>query len=209
MHSLMDVRALMFDFGGVLYMPPNLRYLRRWEKILGVKEDGVFKEFFAPPGESEFAHKVFTGEISEAEILSNIGLHWRLSPWLVRFLRRRSFSKKRFNKRMADFVRSLRPRYLTAILSNAGDLDRQVFNDAYGIESLVDKVIISAEVGLAKPDPRIFRLALDQFDLQPAEAIFVDDLAVNVEAASQVGMRAIQFHSNAQVIGEIRGILQP
>ncbi len=190
-------------------MPPNLRYLRRWEKILGVKEDGVFKEFFAPPGESEFAHKVFTGEISEAEILSNIGLHWRLSPWLVRFLRRRSFSKKRFNKRMADFVRSLRPRYLTAILSNAGDLDRQVFNDAYGIESLVDKVIISAEVGLAKPDPRIFRLALDQFDLQPAEAIFVDDLAVNVEAASQVGMRAIQFHSNAQVIGEIRGILQP
>ncbi len=209
MHSPMEVRALMFDFGGVLYTPPDLRSLRRWEKILGVKNDGVLKEFFAPPGESEFAHKIFTGEISEVEILKNIGLHWRLSPWLVRFIRRRSFSKKRFNQPMADFMQSLRPRYLTAILSNAGDLDRQVFNEAYGIESLVDKVIISAEVGLAKPDPRIFWLALAQFDLQPAETIFVDDLAANVEAANQLGMRAIQFHSNDQVIGEIREILRP
>ncbi len=198
----------MFDFGGVLYMPPDLRTLQRWEKILGFKKDGVFKEFFSPQGESEFAHKIFTGEISEVDLLKNVGLHWRLNPWLVKYLRKRSFSWKRFNRPMADFIRSLRPRYLTAILSNAGDLDRQVFNEAYGIEALVDKVIISAEVGLAKPDPRIFWLALDQLDLQPAETIFVDDLAVNVEAANQLGIRAIQFHSNEQVFGEIRGMLQ-
>ncbi len=199
---------MMFDFGGVLYMPPDLRYLKRWEKILGFKKDGLFKEFFAPPGESEFAHKVFTGEISETDLLNNMGLHWRLSPWLVRFARKRSFSRKRFNQPMANFMRSLRPRYLTAILSNAGDLDRQVFNEAYGIENLVDKVIISAEVGLAKPDPRIFWLALDQFGVQPAETIFVDDLAVNVEAASKLGIRAIQFHTNEQVFGEILDMLQ-
>ncbi len=205
----MDVRALMFDFGGVLYMPPDLRYLQRWEKLLGLKNDGIFKEFLGPSGESEFAHKVWTGEISEVDLLKNVGLRWRLSPWLVRFLRTRSFSKKRFNQPMADFVRSLRPRYLTAILSNAGDLDRQVFNEAYGIEDLVDKVIISAEVGLAKPDPRIFKLALDLFSLQPAETIFVDDLLVNVEAAEKVGIRAIQFHSNEQVFAEVRGMIQP
>ncbi len=208
MHSLMEVRALMVDFGGVLYMPPDQRYLRRWEKILGIKDDGVFKEFFAPPGKSEFAHKIFTGEISEMEILKNIGLQWRLSPWLVKFIRKRSFSKKRFNRPMADLIRTLRPRYLTAILSNAGDLDRQIFNEAYGIETLVDKVIISAEVGLAKPDPRIFKLALDLLNLQPAETIFVDDLAVNVDAANQLGIRAIQFQTNEQVFKEIRGILQ-
>jgi epoxide hydrolase-like predicted phosphatase len=203
----MDVRALMFDFGGVLYMPPDLKNLQRWEKILGLKKDGYLKEFFAQPGESQFAQKVFTGEISEAEILNNLGLHWRISPWLVRFLRKRSFSKKRFNHPMADYIRSLRPRYLTAILSNAGDLDRQVFNEAYGIEALVDKVIISAEVGLAKPDPRIYWLALDQFGLQPEETIFVDDLAINVEAAKDLRMRAIQFHSNKQVFREIQEML--
>ncbi len=204
----MDIRALIFDFGGVLYIPPDFKTLQRWQKFLGGKSDGVLKEFLAPPGESEFARKVWTGEISEVELLKNIGLAWRLSPSLVRFLRKISFSKKRFNRPMADFIRSLRPRYLTAILSNAGDLDRQVFNEAYGIEALVDKVIISAEVGLAKPDPRIFLLALDQLGVQPEGAIFVDDIPANVDAALQVGIRAIHFETNEQVFEEIREILR-
>ncbi len=203
----MGIRALIFDFGGVLYVPPTLRSLERWRKILGLKDEGLLKEFFTAPGESDFAHKVFTGEISEADILKRVGLRWRISPWLVRYFRKRSFSKKRFNRAMADFIRSLRPRYTTAILSNAGDLDRQVFNEAYCIEDMVDLVIISAEEKMAKPDPRIFQLTLERLGVPPEETIFVDDLQVNVAAAHQLGIRAIQFQNNAQVFDEINGIL--
>ncbi len=151
---------------------------------------------------------MWTGEISEAEVWQRLGSHWRISPWILRYVRKRSFSKKRFNQPVADFIQSLRPRFQTAILSNAGDQDRQIFNEAYCIEDLVDTVIISAEVGLAKPDPRIYLLALDRLGLQPEETIFVDDLQVNVEAARQLGIRAIQFLNNAQILKDITGILQ-
>ena len=198
---------MIVDFGGVLYFPPDLQSLQRWQKFLGLKNDGPLNEFFAAtPGESDYARKVFTGEISEAEVWKKLGSHWRISPWLLRYVRKRSFSKRRFNQPVANYIQSLRPRFQTAILSNAGDQDRQIFNEAYCIEDLVDTVIISAEVGLAKPDPRIYLLALERLGVQPEEAIFVDDLQVNIEAARRLGIRAIQFQSNEQFFKEIKGI---
>ena len=203
----MDVRALIVDFGGVLYFPPDLQSLQRWQKFLGLKNDGPLNEFFAAtPGESDYARKVFTGEISEAEVWKKLGSHWRISPWLLRYMRKRSFSKRRFNQPVANYIQSLRPRFQTAILSNAGDQDRQIFNEAYCIEDLVDTVIISAEVGLAKPDPRIYQLALERLGVQAEEAIFVDDLQVNIAAARQLGIRAIQFQDNEQFFKEIKEI---
>lgn len=189
-------------------MPPDFQALKRWQKILGLKNDGPLNEFFAAPGESDYARRVWTGEISEAEVWQKLGSHWRISPWILRYARKKSFSKKRFNKPVADFIRSLRPRFQTAILSNAGDQDRQIFNEAYCIEDLVDTVIISAEVGMAKPDPRIYLLALDRLGVVPEETIFVDDLQVNVDAARQLGIQAFQFQSNEQILMQIKGLLR-
>ncbi|WP_402465294.1 HAD family hydrolase [Isoptericola aurantiacus] len=54
-------------------------------------------------------------------------------------------------------------------------------------------VLVSGRVGLAKPDPEIFRLAASRFDLRPQRTVFVDDTAANVEAARAVGFRAVHF----------------
>jgi HAD superfamily hydrolase (TIGR01509 family) len=54
-------------------------------------------------------------------------------------------------------------------------------------------IVVSGEVKLLKPDPAIYYLALDRFRLRPDEALFVDDRAINVEAAAAVGMRAHLF----------------
>ncbi len=54
-------------------------------------------------------------------------------------------------------------------------------------------IVVSGEVKLLKPDPAIYYLALDRFRLRPADALFVDDRAINVEAALAVGMRAHLF----------------
>ena len=87
-------------------------------------------------------------------------------------------------------VRRLRTRYKLSVLSNAdvslrGRLERE------GIGEIFDDVVISAEVGMAKPDPAIFRLALDRLGLAPAECVFVDDWDQNVEAARAIGMRGL------------------
>ena len=60
---------------------------------------------------------------------------------------------------------------------------------------LLEGIVVSGEVGLAKPDPEIFRLTIDRFALDPARTAFVDDSPRNVEAARSVGLHAVHFTS--------------
>ena len=58
-----------------------------------------------------------------------------------------------------------------------------------------DGHVISGVEGLVKPDPKIFRRMLRRFDLQPSRTLFIDDSAVNVEAAAKIGINAVRFES--------------
>jgi putative hydrolase of the HAD superfamily len=87
-------------------------------------------------------------------------------------------------------IGALRASYRTAILSNA-DASLPARLRALRLDDLCEAVVCSAEVGMTKPDPAIYRLAAARLAL-PAEAcLFVDDSEENVEAARQVGMTAI------------------
>jgi 2-haloacid dehalogenase len=66
--------------------------------------------------------------------------------------------------------------------------------------------VISGLEGLVKPDPRIFRRMLRRFDLQPARTLFIDDSAVNVEAAATIGINAVRFESPAQLRAHLEEI---
>jgi epoxide hydrolase-like predicted phosphatase len=108
---------------------------------------------------------------------------------------------------LVEFLRDLRPRYKTAILSNAWPGTRGLLTDLLKPNQFVDEMIISAEEGVAKPDQRIYQIAIERLEVQPEEAIFVDDLAENVQAARAYGMQSIQFRSTRQAIAEVKNIL--
>ena len=59
--------------------------------------------------------------------------------------------------------------------------------------------VISAQEGVAKPDPRIYDIAIGRFHLDPAQTLFVDDNACNVLAARAAGLQAVRFESAAQI----------
>ena len=67
--------------------------------------------------------------------------------------------------------------------------------DDYAFLDHFRSIVVSGQVQMRKPDPAIYALALEQFGLAPGEALFVDDLAVNAEAATQAGMVGHQFLS--------------
>jgi putative hydrolase of the HAD superfamily len=92
-----------------------------------------------------------------------------------------------------ELIRRLRPPYRTAVLSNADNTLSSRLRDRYQIADLFDDVVCSADIALAKPDTRIYALAAQRLDLQPAECVFVDDMEGNVEAARSAGMQAIHF----------------
>ncbi|MHB8648340.1 MAG: HAD-IA family hydrolase, partial [Thermomicrobiales bacterium] len=73
----------------------------------------------------------------------------------------------------------------------------------YGLDRLVDGMIFSDEEGIAKPDPRIYRLAAERLGVRPEESLFVDDVLGNIEGARAVGMIAVHFRDTEQAIAEI------
>jgi putative hydrolase of the HAD superfamily len=87
-------------------------------------------------------------------------------------------------------IRALRPSYRTGILSNADASLPGRLRDL-GFHDLCEAVVCSADVGIAKPDAAIYRLAAARLALAPEVCLFVDDSDENVEAARQVGMIAI------------------
>ena len=111
------------------------------------------------------------------------------------------------NWRLLDFIRGLRPRYKVGLLSNAWDDLRKTLHERWNIDGLFDELVISAEVKLVKPDPRIFQLALKRLNILPAETIFIDDINENVQSARQIGLKGILYQSFDQTIGEIKDYL--
>jgi epoxide hydrolase-like predicted phosphatase len=75
------------------------------------------------------------------------------------------------------------------------------------LDDVFDAMTISAETGVAKPDALIYRMALDKLGVQPAEAVFVDDMPTNIDAAKALGMHGILFKNTEQTIADIKSLL--
>jgi putative hydrolase of the HAD superfamily len=111
------------------------------------------------------------------------------------------------DQRMADLVRRLRGRYKVALLSNASDSLPGLLDGALGLDGLFDVVVISALFGLAKPDPAIYHLTLDQLGVAPGEAVFIDDLPLNTAAATKLGIHGVHFVGYESLIQTLEELL--
>ena len=67
-------------------------------------------------------------------------------------------------------------------------------------------VVVSGEVGVIKPDPRIYEIALERFAIDPRRTVYVDDVAANVEAAARFGIHGIHFRSASALRVELAGL---
>ena len=81
------------------------------------------------------------------------------------------------------------------LLSNTSVAYHRFRSEIPGIRYF-DDTLISADVGLVKPDPEIFQLACRRFEITPSESAFIDDTPINAEAAHHIGMRAFVFNDD-------------
>jgi putative hydrolase of the HAD superfamily len=110
---------------------------------------------------------------------------------------------------MVEAVRFCRGRYKTAALTNnfapTGQERREDAPSAY--DGLFDVIIESSKVGVRKPDPRFYEMACQALEIEPSEAVFLDDLGINLKPARQMGMHTIKVVSGQQALGELYGLL--
>ena len=196
----MSIRAVIFDFGGVLVRTEDAGGRRKWERQLGLSPGELEWQVFA----SEVAQRSMIGQATQRDVWSDIATRYGLDDKALQQMRRDFWSGDRLDERLVQFLRGLRPRYKTAILSNAWPGARRMFTEHFQLHEVVDAFIISSEEGVAKPDPRIYQIALQRLDVQPHEAIFVDDFPENVAGAQQLGIIAVLFRDTDQAIAEVQ-----
>lgn len=196
-------RAILFDFGGVLLTTVDETARHRWAERLGLDPVAMEAQIY----ESDLMVRAMIGEVSVDEMWRGVGEMLGLDAEQAQALQTDFFQGDRLNEELLAFARRLEPHYKLAMLSNAWDNAREVFTDMFGLDEVFETMIISAEVGLAKPDPRIYHLALERVGVEPVEAVFLDDMRVNVKAARDVGMRAVLYQNNRQAIADVQAQL--
>jgi epoxide hydrolase-like predicted phosphatase len=199
----MTIKAIIFDLGGVLLRTADFSPRDQLAIRLGMSRHEL--EEFVFGGES--GNRAQTGEITVQEHWENLRHQINCSPQDFKDLLEEFFAQDVLDHDLIDYLRRLHKTYKTALLSNAWDDLRQVIDEKWHFEDVFDAMIISAEVKLAKPDPRIFQLALGQLGVAANEAIFVDDFQRNVEAAMTVGMQAIRFQTSQQMRDDLELLL--
>lgn len=108
------------------------------------------------------------------------------------------------DNRLLQFIDEHKSDYKIGMISNvgAGFIERMFIERP--VTEYFDVVILSSEVGLVKPDVRIYNLAAEKLGLKPAECVFIDDIKTNAEGAEKAGMGAITYTSFAKFIEDIK-----
>lgn len=194
------IQAVLFDIGGVLSIGDPLEaFVSTWETRLGY-----------PTGEFDtLLRKAWQGgsfgEITEPEAYQRLRSRLDVATPIFDELVADFWAGYlgHGNTELLEYVRRLRGTYRTGIISNSFVGAREREQERYGITDLVDTVVYSHEVGVGKPDPRIYRLACQRLAVSPHETIFVDDVPEFVAGATDAGLHAIQFHDNTQAVADI------
>ncbi len=184
-----QIKAIIFDVGGVLLVTHTQRYRRQWEKELGLQSGELeYLVFSSPEGLQAQA-----GIVSEERHWVWVGEQFGLDAEKTAQLQQDFFKGERLNQPLIDLIGTLGAHYQIAIISNAFTNLRQVLHTEYPISHLFDLIVASGEEGIIKPDAGIYQRTLTRLNVKPEEAIFIDDVQPNIAAAQALGLGGIHY----------------
>ncbi|MBE2221364.1 MAG: HAD family phosphatase [Anaerolineae bacterium] len=184
------IKAIIFDIGGVIIRTEDHSSRRQWEKKLGLAEWESETIVF----NSEMGQKAQSGAITDAELWTWVGQRLNLNGSELAAFRAGFWAGDVLDSGLVDFIRRLKETgYQTAVISNATDNLQNALTHQFKIADAFDLIVGSATEKVMKPDPRIYQRTLARLGRQPAEAVFIDDFAHNIQAAQELGMATIHF----------------
>jgi putative hydrolase of the HAD superfamily len=194
------IETVFFDFGGVLTVTEKRDALfRLYEERAGWQAGSMLRLLYS--GEPWLL--VSTGRISEEEYRRRVeeSLPGPLPEEMRGF--EQVFFAEELNHQVVQIARSLGQQYSLGLLSNATPSLANLLVDRFALDGLFEIVVISALVGLRKPDPAIYYLAAERARVPPPACLFIDDKERNTAVATSVGMAAITFRSAEQLAWEL------
>jgi len=198
----MTIKAVFFDLGGVIVRTEFQAPRQQLADRLGMDYEDLSKIVF----DSDSGLKASMGEIASEEHWASVVQRLKRPASEISLIREEFFAGDIVDRTLVDYIRSLRGKYKTGLISNAwSDLRdfvvREKFDDAF------HKMIISAEVGAVKPEAKIYQIALEQVGVKPKEAVFVDDFYINIEGCEKIGIKGIHFKDAVSTLQQLKALL--
>jgi FMN phosphatase YigB (HAD superfamily) len=194
---VIQINAILIDIGGVLWHPNETPLSVNWAARCGLSP----KEFDEIVYNSEWGSQALLGRITGEEMWENIGNKLGLSP-IERSLCEEEYWAGIWDTELLDYCHTIKSRYKLGIVSDAESTARARVKPWVN-ESLFDVIVFSSEVGVCKPDTKIFRSAFEQLGLNASETLLIDDREKNTHGAKALGIHTILYQNRNQALAAI------
>jgi putative hydrolase of the HAD superfamily len=199
----LSIEAVFFDLGGVILRTEHQAPREHLAERLALSYEELVRLIF----EGESARRAALGQISAQQHWEAVAGRLGQSAADIASLRDEFFGGDVLDRGLLDLIRSFRPARKTVLISNAWlDLREYILRNRFA--DAFDSIIISAEVGVVKPDPAIFRMALQAVAATASQSVMVDDFPENIAAARALGMRGILFREPHAAQAELARLLR-
>jgi putative hydrolase of the HAD superfamily len=202
----MSIRAVMFDFGGVISSSP-FEAFAHLEAEQGLPPGFIRAVNAANPNGNAWA-RLERGEIG----IATFGPEWAAEARTLGHEIDGGLVLERLGgeirPQMVAAIKACRTAYKTACLTNNFvTAESTVSAEVVAVYALFDVVLESRVLGVRKPDSRFYELACTALGVEPYEAVFLDDLGINLKPARALGMRTIKVTDPDQALVELEEIL--
>jgi putative hydrolase of the HAD superfamily len=206
----MPIRAVIFDVGGVILTSPFDAFAR-YEADNDLPA-GLLRRLNATNPDTNAWARLERSEVDLAGFAELYEAEGRAAGYAIDGRAVLLLLAGEVRPAMVEAVRRCRPRLRTALLTNnfpapgGNGADRPAGAMAALLDH-VDVVVESSRVGLRKPDPAIYHLVCDELGVAPDEAVFLDDLGVNLKPARALGMTTIKVTDPDEAIAELEAVV--
>ncbi len=194
----MNIKAIIFDWGGVLHDYKNDEFISFFSKKFSLNRK-KYREFWIKKNDDMCENK-----ITFNEFLSLMNKQFSLNLTENEYLK--LYSKyKGLRSRLLERIKKLKGKYKLAILSN--NYRKLYLSDVFPrkqLKKIFSVIMISCFYGIRKPNKKIYKICLKKLGVSPHEAIFIDDKLENIKAAKSLGIKAIQFKSLTQMKNDLK-----
>ncbi len=201
------IRAVLFDFGGVLTTSPFDAF-SRYEAEHGLP-DGFIRSLNATDHHENAWARLERSEITLGRFIELFEAEAEAAGQRLDGAAVISLLRGEIRPAMVRAVERCKERYLLGLLTNNFLLEEAGRGDGPVAEvlGLFDAVVESSRVGVRKPERRFFEIACEALGIEPHEAVFLDDLGVNLKPARAMGMRTIKVAGESEALAELEAVL--
>jgi len=194
------IKTIIFDMGGVILLNDINQVYIQLAKSLNISGDALVK--LIKKNRLDFMNGKFTGKKFSLLIKKHFNLLNNVET-IMQYWKNAFEDLMVVNQELINTLPKLKKNYIVCMVTDVPELHAKI-NKNKGLYNQFKPCILSSDVGFVKPQKEIFKLAIDELQLDPKDCIFIDDERANIQIGKKFGFKTILFKDNNQLFKDFR-----